>query len=316
MKKTIVELDLVGYGSIASTLEENLGSSAVATLNAQIQAIVDHGLGVISLPRHASVASTTGDGAILILERASDAHHFALAVHEHTKMQNRGKLEATARRFFRIGAATGDITMESRSDRGFDIAGITIARAVRLEAAAQPGELIVDVNTFDSLPPTLSLSYSKEVTVLGKRNEKFAAYRCLMNSEAPQQSTSQVASGVNEVTGNRRSILGLLPKLHPSNLDRLVFLLEIPIAAQPHRSLTVRDKERHLLNYSSGTQDGLVKLESELQYLIEKQSAEFQPPDEPNEPQPILARVTKDVRIDNSTVGQIAIVNGDNNIIS
>src|SRR5436853_2475822 len=270
MNRTILELDLVGYNSIASTLEESLGSSAVSTLNADIQGFIDQALKTVGLSRSTSVALTTGDGAILLLERAADAHHFALAVHENTRTHNQDKLEATAKRFFRIGAATGDITVQPRGDGAFDIAGVTIARAVRLEKAAQPGELIVDVATFGFLPRVLSISYGDEVTIDGKRDERYAAHRCLMNSEAPKV-VRQKAKPSTVPTGDRRSILSLFAKLHPTNVSRLIFLLEIPIIEQPREGISVSEAERQILSYASDTLDGLGRLESELNYLVERQ---------------------------------------------
>jgi class 3 adenylate cyclase len=313
MNKTIVELDLISYSAIASTLEGHLGSSAVATLNAQIQTFIDHGLSQISLPRNAAVAATTGDGAILVLTEAADAHHFAFAVHEQTKMYNRERSDPLAKRIFRIGAATGDIAIESSGDGHFNIAGLTIARAVRLEAAAQPGELVVDSKTFHALPPLLQVSYGDEVGVAGKRDEKFAAHRCMMNPEAGTVVGSKTPERFEKPTGDRRSILELFARLHPSSLDRLVFLLEIPIADQPARTLSAKEKEHYLLNYSSGTEARLAKLESELQYLLENQSADYQPV---TNTQPRSAPAKNEVRVKNSEVGQLAIISGDNNIIS
>jgi len=313
MNKTIVELDLISYSAIASTLEGHLGSSAVATLNAQIQTFIDHGLSRIRVSRTAAVAATTGDGAILVLTEAADAHHFAFAVHEQTKIYNRERSDPLAKRIFRIGAATGDIAIESSGDGPFNIAGLTIARAVRLEAAAQPGELVVDAKTFHALPPLLQVSYSDEVEVAGKRDEKFAAHRCMMNPEAGTVVGSKTPERFEKPSGDRRSILELFARLHPSNLDRLVFLLEIPIADRPVRTLTAKEKEHYLLNYLSGAKAGLAKLESELQYLVENQGADYEPT---TDTERTSASVKNQVRVKDSVLGQIAIINGDNNIVS
>ena len=44
MRKTVVELDLVGYSTVARLLEEAAGPQSVAALNDQIQKVIDQGL--------------------------------------------------------------------------------------------------------------------------------------------------------------------------------------------------------------------------------------------------------------------------------
>ena len=185
MDKTILELDLVGYSGIAAILEENSGAGAVAELNAQIQRFIDRGLGTVGAEREGTVMVTTGDGAILLFEKAEHAHGFAAAVHEETRVHNGGKTEPSARRLFRMGAATGDVMVWPRPGGPVEMAGVAIARAVRLEAAARPGELLVDAPTYVSLPPALGALYGGEEVVRGKRAEEFAARRCVMNPEVP-----------------------------------------------------------------------------------------------------------------------------------
>jgi len=91
---------------------------------------------------------------------------------------------ASARRWFRIGAATGEISVRNKRSKP-TVAGITIANAVRLEAAAKPGEFLVDTATFQALPPSLQRKYGREETVQGKRKEQFQAHRCVMLKGAP-----------------------------------------------------------------------------------------------------------------------------------
>lgn len=187
MNKTVLELDLVGYSSIAAVLEENTGSGAVAELNAQVQSFIEQGLKAVRRRREGTLMKDTGDGGILLFDKAEHAHHFAAAVHKATRVHNGGKTEPSARRLFRMGAATGDVTIEPRPAGEAKVAGLTIARAVRLEAAARPGELLIDVLTYDSLPTELRDLYGGEEKIQGKRTEEFAARRCVMDPEAPRQ---------------------------------------------------------------------------------------------------------------------------------
>lgn len=273
-KKTVLELDLVGFSSTALTLEQNIGPKAVADLHQQIQNFIDQGLRTVGASRLETVAALTGDGAILIFDNAETAHRFALSVHEATQEHNRGKTELSALRLFRMGAATGNIVMEPRVSGGYDIAGVTIARAVRLEAAARTGELVIDVNSFDSLPPSLRALYSTEERIKGKRAEEFVARRCVMNADVPVTLSSLPAPSHKGASGTRRNILELFKKLEATNLERLIFLLEIPIKKQPPKEVNAEEREDRILRYFSTIDDGLVKLESELRYLIEKQEAE------------------------------------------
>lgn len=184
MRRTIVELDLKGYSDLARELEENLSVEVVALLNEHIQGFVDAGLKAVKIPRGRAVLGTAGDNAFVVFGRAEQAHRFARAVYEAAQVHNASKTVASARRWFRIGAATGEI--DFRKQRGKPIvAGITIANAVRLEAAAKPGEFLVDVATFEALPASLQREYGPEETVQGKRNEQFQARRCVMLEGAP-----------------------------------------------------------------------------------------------------------------------------------
>jgi class 3 adenylate cyclase len=178
--KTVLELDLVGYSDIARVYQQGHGSSWVADLNRQIQDFVDGGLRAVGANRAATVVKTTGDGAILVFDEAGQAHEFAQAVHQATRHHNADKTEASARRSFRMGAATGEITLVPLDGGGRDIAGTTIAVAVRLEAASRPGELLIDLATYDRLPVKWKRQYGPQEDVAGKRDERFQARRSVM----------------------------------------------------------------------------------------------------------------------------------------
>src|SRR4051812_12165351 len=112
MLKTVLVVDLVAYMSLARHFEETIGPQAVAMLDAQIQRFVDQGLQHVKLSRELTVMVTTGDGAILLFDKASDAHKCAVAVHKATTEHNATRTEDLAKRQFRIGAATGDLSVQ------------------------------------------------------------------------------------------------------------------------------------------------------------------------------------------------------------
>ena len=177
MKKTVVELDLKGYSDIVVQLEEHLSAEIVLQLNDQIQGFVRFGLQAVGCRREQSVIATTGDGAILVFDRAADAHRFAVAVHDACTVHNSKRTISSACRWFRVGIATGDLAVEADGS-GRSVGGSVIARAVRLEAAGTVGEIVVDKRTYDELPEELRAGYGPEEQVVGKREEAFSVRRC------------------------------------------------------------------------------------------------------------------------------------------
>ena len=107
--KTVLELDLAAYSDIASALEENLDVQAVKTFQDQIQSFVDVGLAELGLRREQLVFATAGDNALLIFDDPAVMHRFAKIVQEATVKHNRKKSVESAKRWFRMGAATGAV---------------------------------------------------------------------------------------------------------------------------------------------------------------------------------------------------------------
>jgi class 3 adenylate cyclase len=173
--KTVVEIDLVAYTDIARVLEEHLDVHAVKALQDQIQSFVDEGLTLLGLCRNEVVFGTADDNALLFFDDAPTAHRFSEAVHRFCAEYNRHKEVESAQRWFRIGAATGVVLILADERR---IVGTTVCRAVRLEAAAHRGQLVVDTPTFNALPDDLRSRYGTEELVCGKRAERYAARRC------------------------------------------------------------------------------------------------------------------------------------------
>jgi class 3 adenylate cyclase len=176
-QRTIVELDLVGYSDLARDLEQQVGVEVVARFNDQIQEFVDVGLAAIHSTREDVVRATTGDGAILVFNRAVDAHEFAVVVLKATRTHNAQKSLPSAERWFRVGIATGEMHERTRPNGTPEIAGTVIANAVRLESAARPGQIVMDSATFALLPKESQAFYDGEEIVEGKRSERFVARR-------------------------------------------------------------------------------------------------------------------------------------------
>ena len=193
MKKTIVELDLKGYSDIARELEEHLSAEVVMKFNDQIQSMVDAGLKAVGVQRAQAVMATTGDGAILAFDQPETGHHFGQAVHSECRVHNHEKSVIQARRWFRIGIATGDLVLEE-TGTSRKMAGSVIARAVRLEAAGSIGEILIDADTYSALPKPLQACYGSRELISGKREEKFPAYRYVVVPHNLTGSTAKVAA--------------------------------------------------------------------------------------------------------------------------
>ena len=283
MIKTVLELDLVGYSAIAATLEEGLGVETSPQLNQQIQGFVDVGLKVVGVSRESTVMQTTGDGAILVFDKPSQAHVFADAVQLATRTHNASKSAGIGKCVFRIGVATGDLVMAPKPTGGFDIAGMTIARAVRLEAKAKPGEVLCDTKTFAGLTAKQQKIYSGVETITGKRDEKFKAHRCILNPDGVKDATfftGEMSEGKSASTPpkpnpatqppkvNRKEILELFKQVKPHQFDDLVFLLEVPIARRPAETNDLKRRTSELLKWAEEADSGLANLLLELRELV------------------------------------------------
>jgi tetratricopeptide (TPR) repeat protein/class 3 adenylate cyclase len=179
LRRTVAVVDMVGYSSIARILEENISAVSVSDLNKQIQTFMMRSLAQLPDPKGYSVFATTGDGIIVLFERADDAHRFAYQVHLLAREHNERRTESTAQRWFRVGIATGELSPNPDPTLGAEYAGTTIANAVRLESAARAGEIVADAASFAGLSDKLKSLYGKDETVKGKREERFLVRRCV-----------------------------------------------------------------------------------------------------------------------------------------
>ena len=277
--KTIVDIDLLGYSSIARAVEETLATKHVIELNDQIQAFVNQGLAAAALARTDAVLSTTGDGAILGFDEAAQAYKFATALHDAAKEWNYGKIDALAKRYFRVGIATGPI--EVREQNGTrEFAGLVIARAVRLEAKAEPGSILVDEETYVKLPNPVRKAFSGPKRVRGKRDEVFDAYNSTYDVPDPKVLASLLprtdllggVRGTHSEIEARREVLRLLHSLRPHQYEELVFLLMIPIDRRPPRTVPIAERRGMILEWASEEADGVRNLFESLKLLTDQNS--------------------------------------------
>lgn len=170
-RRSVVELDLVGYSHVARHLEQQTDATVLFHLNDQVQRFVDDGLREVGLQRKDVVNGTAGDNALLVFERASDAHRFSEAVHRATDKHNSAKTDPAAHRHFRVGISTGQIGV-----RGKEISGTRIIDSVRLEAAEAKGHILIDQATYDELPGKFQHCYRGPESVRDKQNNTYTVY--------------------------------------------------------------------------------------------------------------------------------------------
>ena len=242
IRRTVAVVDMVAYSTVAKLLEENISAVGVSDLNDQIQNFMTRALGQLSSDHTHSVIARTGDGIILLFERSQDAHAFAYHVHLFAAEHNRLLSESTAARWFRVGIATGDISSAVSTARPAEYAGTTIANAVRLEAAASPGHILMDQSSFADLPDDIKLLYGPEETVKGKRTERFRVRRCRVSGDdRPAPEGKHLLASRRAVIGTGAALLGaavlaswykaprLEAKMHPLPAKRFVAVLGWPL---------------------------------------------------------------------------------------
>jgi len=192
LRKTVAVVDMVAYSSIARLLEQNISAASVSELNKQIQTFMTRALEQLPPAQAYTVVARTGDGIILLFDSVDAAHIFAVHVHLYAREHNDQRTESTAQRWFRVGIATGEVSTTPRPGASDEYAGTTIANAVRLEAAAEAGEVMMDNVSFAELSPALRPLYGPEETVKGKRDESFRVRRYVVTPRAVPTSIGAV----------------------------------------------------------------------------------------------------------------------------
>jgi hypothetical protein len=221
VEKVVVVVDLSRYSDICNLLEQQLGTSAVGALNDQIKELIDFGLINAGIKSGSQPYKSTGDGAIIALDTASAASLFAEKLHKAAEQRNLGKTVELAQRHFRVGIWSGKLFVRPESHgKGypttFDIAGTSIANAVRLEGACRTGEVLIGSEAWAQLKPDDRKLYSLEEIVKGKRAEEFRAHRRKVIAPAPWD-TTRTGTGKTPVTPTSNGVL----EIHKRRLEIL-----------------------------------------------------------------------------------------------
>lgn len=180
----MVYLDLARYSEISRSLQigHKLGAQATQILNNQIQSLVKCAVEETGSNFSEVFVKGTGDGAILHFENPSQAHRFAERFHQVAETEHNQKANNELEyRCFRVGICTGEVLLSSG-----EISGVAVSFAARLEAAARTGEILLDADSFATLPPDLAAGYGREETVTGKEHDlPFRVHRMRVVDPAP-----------------------------------------------------------------------------------------------------------------------------------
>lgn len=191
--KSVASLDMSRYSDIIKDIQENHPADAPkrnSDLNRLVQDWVSSAMKEIGVSVQQIPHRRTGDGAIVVLDSPDEASHLAVKFHELSYGYNKGKRRHLDRRHFRIGIATGGLILEKETTedgelKRFEMAGLVISNAVRLESACRTGEVLIDLPTYHLLSESEQSHYGEEETVVGKRKERFRARRRGVVGSAP-----------------------------------------------------------------------------------------------------------------------------------
>jgi class 3 adenylate cyclase len=183
-KKVVVSVDLSQYGRLSDAAEGIAGVRSLFELNQMILDLITNAIKeACSIPNEVIVIET-GDGALLLFDHAEEAVTFAEKLHQQADRQNRIVPNSDHKKHFRIGVSSGELMIEAfgTEDRTFEkyhLAGVCIAKAVRLQAGAHTGEILIDDATYRRLGNNdiLGKAFSGPQDVTAKSHEaKIPAY--------------------------------------------------------------------------------------------------------------------------------------------
>jgi hypothetical protein len=290
--KTVVELDLVGYGVVSDLIEQGSDPRAVAGLNQDIAGLIASALTRAGGTPGENLAASTGDGGILVFDDAAMALTFAIAVHEEARAFTKDRKAPTGKRVFRVGMATGEMVLERAANGAITMAGTTIARAVRLESNATPGSILADAETYAGLEHPRKAEFSSERTFEGKRGETFAAHMLTVDPTAPDAAAVIAAAAdalhrdpplryatrgapkkpVRSSQAHEERVMeifGKLDDLRDGQHIKLCLLLGIRTTIMPDRA-SIADQETVILKWAGDRTERIEQLERNLDRLLDR----------------------------------------------
>jgi class 3 adenylate cyclase len=175
VERSVVVVDMVGYGPAAKYVEEMIGQVGPRELNKQIHQLIGTALKDVRIDREGVYYEKRGDGAAIALQNARDASRFAEALQREANAENIAKSMLLAQRHFRVGICTGEVGLPLSLADGSEMTGNTLVTAVRLESACQPGGVMICQRTWDDLDDELRRPYA-QCEVKDKHGQSLKAF--------------------------------------------------------------------------------------------------------------------------------------------
>lgn len=141
---TVFSADVQGYSRLMEADEEGTFSTLKAYRDAMSRLIASHG---------GRVVNTWGDGVIAEFPSVVAAVRAAVDVQNELAAHNSGRPDE-ARMLYRIGINLGDVIVD-----GDDIYGDGVNIAARLQAAAQPGGILISNTVHDQVRNKLAVGF-------------------------------------------------------------------------------------------------------------------------------------------------------------
>jgi class 3 adenylate cyclase len=189
---SVVSIDLAQYGRHIEVINSYTEAEGVFSFNRKIrqkiqQALAENGFGSKDV-----ITINTGDGALLLFlgnrdespEPAKRAYAFSTSFLDAFNGGSEGVKRNDHQLHFRVGICTGVVATENTYVRMSGInqcnaGGVAIGTAVRLQSAAEIGEIVVCAQTWKYFDRDVRDRFSGQVEVPGKPHENsILAHRC------------------------------------------------------------------------------------------------------------------------------------------
>ena len=132
MTVTVLFTDLVGSTAQRSALGDDAADDLVQVHDRLLREAVG--------AQRGTVVKSTGDGVMAVFDAASDGVAAAVAIHHAVELHNR-TVHPSQQLVLRVGLSAGDVHFMAH-----DCHGTPVVEAARLEAAAEPGQILVSDN--------------------------------------------------------------------------------------------------------------------------------------------------------------------------
>lgn len=176
-ERSVVSVDLCEYGRLAAVIEEIATVQQLQLFDKQIRDMLQKCVSASGIPPDQVVSKDGGDGATFLLNSTESAVTFSENVMSAVRAKNERTATDAHRWFFRIGISTGSTCrVETHAPDGTIIAvrasGLAIARAIRLQAAAEPNGILIGAGTWSRLAPELQQRFGSEEEIRAKPHER------------------------------------------------------------------------------------------------------------------------------------------------